>query len=98
MTNNIKSSLGIALLFLSFFISAQEATPPLDIPLLLSGNFGELRGSHFHAGLDIKTQGLQGFPVKSILAGSIRRIRVTVTGYGKALYIDHATGTTSVYA
>ena len=98
MTNNIKSSLGIALLFLSFFISAQEATPPLDIPLLLSGNFGELRGSHFHAGLDIKTQGLQGFPVKSILAGSIRRIRVTVTGYGKALYIDHANGTTSVYA
>lgn len=98
MTNNIKSSLGIALLFLSFFISAQEATPPLDIPLLLSGNFGELRGSHFHAGLDIKTQGRQGFPVKSILAGSIRRIRVTVTGYGKALYIDHANGTTSVYA
>ncbi|MBT4904365.1 MAG: M23 family metallopeptidase [Flavobacteriaceae bacterium] len=98
MTNNIKSSLGIALLFLSFLMSAQEATPPLDIPLLLSGNFGELRGSHFHAGLDIKTQGWQGFPVKSILAGSIRRIRVTVTGYGKALYIDHANGTTSVYA
>ena len=98
MTNNIKNSLGIALLFLSFLMSAQEATPPLDIPLLLSGNFGELRGSHFHAGLDIKTQGWQGFPVKSILAGSIRRIRVTVTGYGKALYIDHANGTTSVYA
>jgi len=98
MTNNIKSSLGIALLFLSFLMSAQEASPPLDIPLLLSGNFGELRGSHFHAGLDIKTQGRQGFPVKSILAGSIRRIRVTVTGYGKALYIDHDNGTTSVYA
>ena len=48
--------------------------------------------------MDIKTQGRQGFPVKSILAGSIRRIRVTVTGYGKALYIDHADGTTSVYA
>ena len=79
-------------------MSAQEASPPLDIPLLLSGNFGELRGSHFHAGLDIKTQGRQGFPVKSILAGSIRRIRVTVTGYGKALYIDHDNGTTSVYA
>ncbi|MDG1058507.1 MAG: M23 family metallopeptidase [Flavobacteriaceae bacterium] len=98
MTNNIKSSLGIALLFLSFLMSAQEASPPLDIPLLLSGNFGELRGSHFHAGLDIKTQGRQGFPVKSILVGSIRRIRVTVTGYGKALYIDHDNGTTSVYA
>ena len=98
MTNRFKNSLGVALLLFSFFISAQEATPPLDIPLLLSGNFGELRGNHFHAGLDIKTQGRQGFPVKSILAGSIRRIRVTVTGYGKALYIDHENGTTSVYA
>ena len=98
MTNRFKNSLGVALLLLSLFVHAQKATPPLDIPLLLSGNFGELRGSHFHAGLDIKTQGRQGFPVKSILAGSIRRIRVTVTGYGKALYIDHADGTTSVYA
>ena len=98
MTNRFKNSLGVALLFCSLFVHAQKATPPLDIPLLLSGNFGELRGSHFHAGLDIKTQGRQGFPVKSILAGSIRRIRVTVTGYGKALYIDHADGTTSVYA
>ena len=98
MTNRFKSSLGVALLLFSFFMNAQEATPPLNIPLLLSGNFGELRGSHFHAGLDIKTQGRQGLPVKSILAGSIRRIRVTVTGYGKALYIDHADGITSVYA
>mgnify|MGYP006090635625 CR=1 FL=1 len=98
MNNRFKNSLGVALLFFSLFAHAQKATPPLDIPLLLSGNFGELRGSHFHAGLDIKTQGRQGFPVKSILAGSIRRIRVTVTGYGKGLYIDHADGTTSVYA
>lgn len=98
MTKLFKNSLGVTIIFLSFFLNAQKAIPPLDIPLLLSGNFGELRGSHFHAGLDIKTQGRQGFPVKSILAGSIRRIRVTVTGYGKALYIDHNNGTTSVYA
>ena len=70
----------------------------MEIPLLLSGNFGEFRGTHFHTGIDIKTQGREGFPVKSILAGSIRRIRVTVSGYGKALYIDHVNGTTSVYA
>ncbi len=70
----------------------------MDIPLILSGNFAELRGSHFHAGLDLKTKGRQGFAVKSILAGSIRRIRVSVSGYGKALYIDHDDGTTSVYA
>ena len=27
---------------------------PLDIPLILSGTFGELRNNHFHAGIDIK--------------------------------------------
>ena len=79
-------------------ISGQEVVPPLDIPLKLSGTFGEFRPTHFHAGLDIKTQGKEGFDVKSINAGSIRRIRVTTTGYGKALYIQHADGTTSVYA
>ena len=29
---------------------------PLDIPLVLSGNFGELLADHFHTGLDFKTQ------------------------------------------
>lgn len=79
-------------------VKGQEVVSPLDIPLKLSGTFGEFRPTHFHAGLDIKTQGKEGFEVKSINAGSIRRIRVTTTGYGKALYIQHANGTTSVYA
>ena len=89
---------GILIISLSFGLQAQRATPPLEIPLLLSGNFGEFRGSHFHAGLDIKTKGRQGFKVKSILAGSIRRIKVSTSGYGKTLYVEHADGTTSVYA
>ena len=83
---------------LCFGLQAQKATPPLEILLLLSGNFGEFRGSHFHAGLDIKTKGRQGFKVKSILAGSIKRIKVSTSGYGKTVYIEHANGTTSVYA
>lgn len=85
-------------LFFSSYLKAQEVNPPLDIPLSLSGNFGEFRNTHFHLGLDIKTQGKQGLPIKSILAGSIRRIRVATTGYGKVLYIDHPNGLTSVYA
>lgn len=93
-----RNCLGVFLILISISTSAQKTVPPLDIPLLLSGNFGELRGSHFHAGLDIKTQGRQGFPVRSIQNGSIRRIRVSVSGYGKAIYIDHPDGTTSVYA
>ena len=89
----------LLLVFLTSVSSrAQKIVPPLDIPLKLSGTFGEFRPTHFHAGLDIKTQGKEGFEVKSIDAGSIRRIRVTTTGYGKALYIEHANGTTSVYA
>ena len=100
MTQRIKHLLFISLFaILSPFLQAQnEATPPLDIPLKLSGTFGEFRPTHFHAGLDIKTQGKEGFKVSSIKAGSIRRIRVATTGYGKCLYIQHADGTTSVYA
>ena len=100
MAQRIKQLLFISLFaILPPFIQAQnEATPPLDIPLKLSGTFGEFRPTHFHAGLDIKTQGKEGFKVSSIKAGSIRRIRVATTGYGKCLYIQHADGTTSVYA
>ncbi len=71
---------------------------PLDIPLLLSGNFAELRSNHFHAGLDIKTQGKEGFKVYAAQSGYVSRIKVSPVGYGKALYITHPDGYTSVYA
>jgi hypothetical protein len=71
---------------------------PLDIPLILSGNFGELRRNHFHTGLDIKTQGTIGKNVYSIDEGIVKRIRVSNLGYGNALYIEHPNGITSVYA
>jgi len=70
----------------------------VDIPIQLSGTFGEFRNNHFHAGLDIRTQGRQGLTVKSVQSGWVRRVRISVSGYGKALYIDHPDGTTSVYA
>ena len=100
MIQSIKRNFSLSLVaILSSFLHAQEApTPPLDIPLKLSGTFGEFRPTHFHAGLDIKTQGKEGFKVSSIKAGSVRRIKVATTGYGKCLYIQHADGTTSVYA
>ncbi|MDR1436552.1 MAG: M23 family metallopeptidase [Candidatus Symbiothrix sp.] len=77
--------------------SAQEIGSPLDIPLFLSGNFCELRHNHFHSGLDIKTEGRAGLPVKAVKAGSISRISVSPYGYGRAVYIRHPDGTTSVY-
>ena len=76
----------------------QNNVIPLNLPLKLSGNFGEIRGSHFHAGIDIKTNGKEGYKIKSILSGYISRISISTNGYGKAIYIDHPNGTTSVYA
>lgn len=96
MTNRNLLNIAAYLFFLNAF--AQDIIPPLDIPLKLSGTFGEFRATHFHAGLDIKTQGQEGLKVKAVQTGSIRRIRVATTGYGKCLYIQHADGTTSVYA
>ena len=71
---------------------------PLDIPLILSGTFGELRSNHFHAGIDIKTQGASGHKVYAVADGYVSRIKVSPWGYGKALYITHPNGYTSVYA
>ncbi|MDG1023745.1 MAG: M23 family metallopeptidase [Flavobacteriaceae bacterium] len=86
---------------LSLILLGQEKkkwVTPLEIPIQLSGTFGEIRNNHFHAGLDIRTQGRQGLKVKSVQSGYINRIRVSTGGYGKALYIQHFDGTTSVYA
>ena len=87
-----------ALPFLHFGQMESEWVPPLDIPIQLSGTFGEFRSNHFHAGLDIRTQGRQGLQVKSFKNGWINRIRISTSGYGKALYVQHYDGTTSVYA
>ena len=83
---------------------AQEELPPdyfqkpLDIPLVLSGTFGELRSNHFHSGLDIKTQRKEGFKVFAAAEGSVSRIKIAHYGYGKALYITHPNGYVTVYA
>lgn len=70
---------------------------PLDIPIKLSGTFGELRSNHFHSGIDIKTGEIEGLKVFSIADGYISRIKVQSGGYGKALYITHPNGYVSVY-
>ena len=82
----------------SLSIYGQDYHPPVDFRILLSGTFGELRGNHFHAGIDIKTEGVEGQKVYSIADGYISRIKVSAWGYGKALYITHPAGNTSVYA
>lgn len=71
--------------------------PPFDFPLVLSGNFGELRANHFHGGVDFKTQGAVGKPVRCPADGYISRVTVTPGGYGQAVYITHNNGYTSVH-
>lgn len=70
---------------------------PLDITLILSGSFAELRSNHFHSGLDIKTQQKTGFNVYAVAEGYVSRIKVQHYGYGKALYVTHPNGYTTVY-
>jgi len=94
-----------SLLFLILFstLKAQNSLPqdyfqnPLDVPIVLAGTFGELRSNHFHSGLDIKTQQREGLEVKASAAGYISRINIQHYGYGKALYIQHPNGYTTVY-
>ena len=71
---------------------------PMDIGMYLSGNFGELRSNHFHAGIDIKTRGITGHRVFAAAEGYVSRIKIEASGYGNTLYITHPAGYVTVYA
>lgn len=94
--------LSIHLLLLTGVVGQQKKPsgyhPPLNIPLTLAANFGELRPNHFHMGVDFKTNGVEGLPLFAIESGYVSRIKVSPYGYGKVIYIDHPNGVTSVYA
>lgn len=82
---------------------AQEASatgkasfiPPFDFPIVFSGNFGEIRANHFHGGLDFKTGGVTGKPVRALADGYISRIRVT-HGSGYVLDVVYHNGYTTI--
>lgn len=87
-------------------LQAQEAKPIVSTGFIppfagenqIIGTFCELRPNHFHGGLDIRTGGVIGRPVIAIGDGYVSRINISNAGYGKALYINHPNGYTSVYA
>ncbi|WP_183566205.1 M23 family metallopeptidase [Mucilaginibacter sp. SP1R1] len=70
---------------------------PLDLPPTTAGSFGELRPAHFHSGLDFKTNQRTGYPVHAANDGYISRVRVQFGGFGRAIYITHPNGYTTVY-
>lgn len=72
-------------------------TPPVDYEISLAGNFGEPRPNHFHGGLDIRTEGVEGKHVYAIADGYVSRITCGFDGFGNAVYITHPSGHTSIY-
>ncbi|MGN8071762.1 M23 family metallopeptidase [Mucilaginibacter sp. SG564] len=106
----IKKQLIAAALCLAFNLGIQAQTPiqsrqypqnyfryPLDLPPTTAGSFGELRPSHFHSGLDFKTNQRTGYPVHAAAEGYVSRVRVQFGGFGRAVYITHPNGYTTVY-
>lgn len=98
----MKKYIAAFLLFCSMQTESREVTSglftsPFDFPLYLSANFGELRSNHFHGGLDFKTQNVEGKPIRCIAEGYISRATVSAGGFGKAVYVVHQNGYTSLY-
>ena len=70
---------------------------PVRIPLSLSANFAEIRPDHFHSGIDIRTQGVIGHDIVAAASGNVYRISVAPGGFGKAIYMRHPSGYSTVY-
>jgi hypothetical protein len=103
-----RPAVSIVLLLYSSLVSAQlfpvPSYPqklfrnPLDIPIKLAANFGELRANHYHMGLDIRTEHRENLPVFAAADGYVCRIKIEPFGFGQAIYIRHPEGYVSLYA
>ena len=92
--------LTVSLGLLAFGLSARAHVAyhsPVDYQITLAGNFGEPRPNHFHGGLDIKTDNVEGKHIYSIGDGYVSRLTVGISGFGNAVYVTHPEGYTSIY-
>lgn len=97
----MKTSLILILsLIISADVYAQDSSYlwPTNSGRFLSSTFGETRSAHFHAGLDIKTWGREGYKVFASKDGVLSQLLITNQGYGKAIYLKHNDGSYTVYA
>ncbi|MCY7420643.1 MAG: M23 family metallopeptidase [Chitinophagaceae bacterium] len=105
----LRFSLLLLLSISSFIFSVAQPFPqpnypqnyfrnPLGVPIQLAANFGELRNNHFHMGLDIRTNQRENLPVYASAEGYISRIKIEQYGFGRAIYITHPNGYTTLYA
>lgn len=82
----------------SFNAHGQQYGRPLEMNTLQSSsNFGKLRSTRFHSGIDLRTGGVEGKKVTAVADGQIYRIGVKPYGYGNVVYVSHPDGTISVY-
>ncbi len=73
-------------------------TWPVNATKALAANFGELRPNHYHMGLDCKTDKKQNLQVYAAADGYIAKIKIEPFGFGRAIYINHPNGLTTLYA
>lgn len=86
-------------LFIGTLLAAANVKyhPPVDYQITLAGNFGEPRPNHFHGGLDVKTDNVEGKHIYTIGDGYVSRLTVGIDGFGNAVYVTHPEGYTSIY-
>lgn len=98
--NRSKQLILLSIFFLNSYIFFAQPNAdfrsPMDVPLVVTAAFCELRANHFHAGIDLSTFGKEQ-ALYACEEGFISRIRVSAYGYGLALYIDHPNGLRTVY-
>jgi hypothetical protein len=99
---NFKSFFSFVFLFFCYSLICQQSKIGFDLPIdrsiVVTGNYGEIRPNHFHAGLDFSTDRVKNLPIKSVSDGYVSRIKISSGGYGKVLYVTHPNGYVSVYA
>ena len=71
---------------------------PVGATVALAANFGELRPNHYHMGLDCKTDKKQNMPIYAAAEGYIARVKIEPYGFGRAIYVNHPNGFTTLYA
>lgn len=99
MKNFLKINIIIYYILLSInALSQDKYLSPMQDFQRITSNFGDIRSSSFHFGIDYSTDGKKGIPVRAIKKGYLARIKVEPGGYGRVLYINHYDSTTSVYA
>jgi hypothetical protein len=95
----------VHLVFISGFVFSQTSQYPkgyfrwpLNLKPEIVANLGELRPNHWHMGLDIRTNQKENQMVYAAAGGYIAKIRIEPGGFGRAIFINHPNGLTTLYA